>query len=83
MTNNRKFEGVKVVVGLIQYGLSAEFYEWRKDKIDEAPSLYLCRDYASDKTGELVYELLQQIAGTEWNDCIKTIENIKKSEGIK
>lgn len=79
----KRFDGVKVVVGLIQYGLSAEFYEWHNDKVSDAISLYLCRDYASDRTGELVYMLLQQIASKNWNDCIKTIEKIKKSEGAK
>lgn len=76
----RKFEGVKVEIGLIPYGLSAEFWEWRKDKLPEMASLYICKDYASDETGELVYELLQLIANNDWNKCIKTIEKIQKKE---
>lgn len=79
----KKFHGIKSVFNLISYGLEVEFFlpdgnGWSKDS-----SGFVCRDFASNSTGEMVWSLLLQISNQNWNGCIKTIEKIKKLEGVR
>lgn len=79
----KKFHGMRLVFDLISYGLEVNFFPPAGNVWSKNPSGFVCRDFASDNTGEVVLALLLLISDQDWNGCIKTIEKIKKLEGVR